>query len=217
MNQYEIFSRNLSKLVERRGINQSEIASRIGVSNAAVSGWMNGTKVPRMDKLNALCNLLGVGTNVLTDENGFEEYDAMDGAELINLKKLNMKKVPLVGSVAAGEPINDAEFPDAFVLSPAECDFAIRVHGDSMEPSYMEGDIVYVKSVPVLPYDGAVVVLRIGHGECAEHCIKHAIQTNAGVVIMSDNPAYPAKLITPDQAPTIIGVPVGFTRMYKKS
>jgi SOS-response transcriptional repressor LexA len=47
-----------------------------------------------------------------------------------------------------------------------------------------------------------------------EHCIKHVVQTDAGVVIMSDNPEYPARLIAPDQQPTVLGVPVGYTRIY---
>lgn len=207
MTAHEIFSANLSKIVRRRGITQTEIAQKMGVSTATVSGWMNGTKVPRMNKFNALCEFLGVDISTLTTENGFELYDRQS-------RQAQMKKVPLLGSVAAGEPINDAEFPDTYVYSPVDCDFALRVRGDSMQPTYLEGDVVYCRSCRALPHDGAIVVLSIGVGECVEHCIKHVVQTDAGVVIMSDNPEYPARLIAPDQQPTVLGVPVGYTRIY---
>ncbi len=217
MTSHEIFSDNLSKFVKRRGIAQADIAQHMCVSNATVSGWMNGTKVPRMDKLNKLADYLGTGIEFLMNENGFEAYDKQEQLEMVNVRKLHMKKVPLVGVVAAGEPVNDEEYPETFVMSPMECDFALKVKGNSMEPTYLEGDIVYCKSCSALPYDGAVVVLRVGCGESTEHCIKHVIQTDAGAVIMSDNPAYPAKLLPTDLQPTVLGIPVGYTRMYKKT
>lgn len=217
MTSHEIFSSNLSKFIKRRGITQADIARQMNVSTATVSGWFNGTKVPRMDKLTRLAEYLGAGIEHLMNENGYEAYDKQESTEMVNIRKLHMKKVPLLGSVAAGEPVNDSEFPDTFVMSPMCCDFALRVHGDSMQPSYLDGDIVYCKSCSALPYDGAVVVLRVGTGECTEHCIKHVIQTDAGAVIMSDNPAYPAKLLSTDLEPTVLGIPVGYTRMYEKN
>lgn len=203
----------MRKIRKEKGLTQKEVAEKLGVTVGAYSHYETGKREIDAPTIKALSAILGVSGDELIDT-GFQ-YSQNNN--MLRVSDLHTKKVPLVGSVAAGEPINDAEFPDAFVLSPMDCDYAIKVHGQSMEPTYLDDDIVYVRSASVLPYDGAVVVLRIGNGETAEHCIKHVIQTDAGIVIMSDNPEYPAKFISSDQCPTIIGIPVGFTRMYKKT
>ena len=217
MTSHEIFSSNLSKFIKRRGITQADIARQMNVSTATVSGWFNGTKVPRMDKLTRLAKYLGAGIEHLMNENGYEAYDRQESTEMVNIRKLHMKKVPLLGSVAAGEPICNAEYPGTFILAPMDCDFALRVSGESVCPTYMDGDIVYCKSCQALPHDGAIAVLSTGTGECTEHCIKHVIQADVGVVITSDNPAYPSKLVPAEQHPTILGIPVGFTRTHEKN
>lgn len=213
----EIFSENLSKLLARRGIPQSALAEELGVSNAIVSEWVKGRKIPRMNKLSHICDFLQCDIDHLMKENGIDTLGAQESTEMIDIKKLNMKKVPLLGSVAAGEPICNAEYPGTFILAPMDCDFALRVSGESMCPTYMDGDIVYCKSCQALPHDGAIAVLSIGTGECTEHCIKHVIQADVGVVITSDNPAYPSKLVPAEQHPTILGIPVGFTRTHEKN
>jgi repressor LexA len=186
-----------------RGLTQREFAERLGVSHSTVAMWETAKREPDFESMEAIADLFNV------------PYASIAGGDLSSeSRQAQMKKVPLLGSVAAGEPINDAEFPDTYVYSPVDCDFAIRVKGSSMQPTYLEGDVVYCRSCRALPHDGAIVVLSIGVGECVEHCIKHVVQTDAGVVIMSDNPEYPARLIAPDQQPTVLGIPVGYTRIY---
>lgn len=54
----EIFAKNLTKLIERRGLTQAEVAEAIGVSESAVSLWCSGKTSPRMSKVDKLCKLL---------------------------------------------------------------------------------------------------------------------------------------------------------------
>lgn len=209
----EIFSSNLSQIMKRRGMNQITLAEKLGVSNATISFWMNGQKIPRMDKLNKLADILNIPITVLTDENGFEEYDHELAHGLIRISDLPTKKVPLLGSVAAGEPIMDKEFPGVYAETPMDCDFALRVKGDSMSPTYLPGDIVFIKQYPDLPYNGAVVVISIDD----DASIKHVTLAPSGIVISSDNPMYPTQFISGEKHKLrVLGVPVGYTRMYKK-
>lgn len=214
MTLHEIFSSNLTKLVKRRGITQTELAHKLNVSNATISNWMSGIKVPRMNKANQLADILGVPINILTDENGFEEYDHELAHGLIRISDLHTKKVPILGSVAAGEPITDEEFPGVYAETPIDCDFAVRIKGDSMEPTFLTGDIVFIKQYPELPYNGAVVVISIDD----DASIKHVTLAPSGIVISSDNPAYPAQFISGEEHKLkVLGIPVGFTRMLKRT
>ena len=61
-----IFHANLSRFMDLRHIEQSDIVSRLGVSSATASDWANGKKYPRVDAMQALADLLEVEMSDLT-------------------------------------------------------------------------------------------------------------------------------------------------------
>ena len=65
---YIKFARNLTRLIERRGITQADVAAYMEVTEAAVSTWCNGKKMPRFSKLDKLCVLLQCDKNELFAE-----------------------------------------------------------------------------------------------------------------------------------------------------
>ena len=73
-NAREIFGKNLSELLERTGKSQIDVCSKLNVATGTVSSWVNGQKFPRIDKLQALADYLGVKMSILTEENGLEIY-----------------------------------------------------------------------------------------------------------------------------------------------
>lgn len=50
---------NIQKLISTRGIPQSEIASRVGITEAMLSRYIHGTSMPGIDKVYSLANVLG--------------------------------------------------------------------------------------------------------------------------------------------------------------
>nr|DAS24862.1 MAG TPA: Repressor protein CI [Caudoviricetes sp.] len=56
----EVFSTNLKKMLKERGKTQLELAEFVGVSDASVNNWVNGIKLPRMDKVDKICKFLNV-------------------------------------------------------------------------------------------------------------------------------------------------------------
>ena len=134
--------------------------------------------------------------------------------DVIPISALHQYSVPVLGTMAAGEPTYDKEFPDIYVESPLNADFALRVRGDSMEPTYLNGDLVYVKQFPSLPFGGAIVIVSIDD----DVAIKHLNMTEGGVIVTSDNSAYPPKFYSgTEHEIRILGIPVGYLRMYKKT
>ena len=62
----ERVGRNLNRILYDKKISQSELASVAGVSEAAISKMMNGTKVPSAEKMTIIEKYLGVSHEELT-------------------------------------------------------------------------------------------------------------------------------------------------------
>lgn len=52
--------RNISNLLIERDKTQQELADAIGVSKSTVSTWTHGKRIPRMDKVDAMCKYFNV-------------------------------------------------------------------------------------------------------------------------------------------------------------
>lgn len=63
--EYRFFATQLKKFMDAKHINQSGIAAALNVSTATASDWCNGNKMPRMDKLQKLADILDVDVAVL--------------------------------------------------------------------------------------------------------------------------------------------------------
>ena len=50
----------LKKLIEQKGISQSEFAEAIGVQDAAVSKWLSGIQIPKVELYDAICEYFDV-------------------------------------------------------------------------------------------------------------------------------------------------------------
>lgn len=63
-----IFSKNLRYYLELDGKTQADLCEYMKVSSAAVSDWCNGKKMPRMDKIQAICNWLRIEKSDLLED-----------------------------------------------------------------------------------------------------------------------------------------------------
>ena len=66
--QRQIFAENLRKYLELSDKNQTDLQKYMGVSSSTVSDWIHGTKMPRMDKIQSICNWLGIQKSDLLEE-----------------------------------------------------------------------------------------------------------------------------------------------------
>jgi DNA-binding Xre family transcriptional regulator len=51
--------RNIRKFIIYRGIQQQELSEKIGITEAMLSRYINGTSMPRLDKLHNIASVLG--------------------------------------------------------------------------------------------------------------------------------------------------------------
>lgn len=63
-----VFSANLRKYLAEYGMTQSELAKRLGVVGTTVTNWVRGENSPRMDKLDAMCDIFHCRRSDLLEE-----------------------------------------------------------------------------------------------------------------------------------------------------
>lgn len=230
------FSARLISLRQEKGYSQEQLALKMGVTKQTISNYERDLRSPDRGTIGMLASILdcSVGYLMGTEEEinaqrRLEEiraeslaYGEMKIAALLDKQSLpsnvrpisamHHQRVPMLGSVAAGAPIYDEDV-GVYVDSPVNCDAALTVHGDSMVPTYQDGDIVYIKCRPDVP-EGAVAVVFLDD----EATLKHVYKRPTGLTLWSDNPSYPPMMIEFKDYDTvrIFGAPVGFTRMYRK-
>ena len=64
----ELFSKNLVEQLLAKGETQASMARYMKISSATASDWCNGRKMPRVDKIQSLCNWLGIELSDLLEE-----------------------------------------------------------------------------------------------------------------------------------------------------
>lgn len=75
-----VFSKRLRYYLNKYDMTQSDLAKRLGVGATSVYNWCNGIKSPRMDKVDAMCNIFNCRRFDLMEEkshNQLEEIDPM--------------------------------------------------------------------------------------------------------------------------------------------
>lgn len=63
----------ISHYLELLGMTQLDLAKKMNVSPASVNYWIKGVKMPRMPKIDMICEILGVTRSQLIDEHSSEE------------------------------------------------------------------------------------------------------------------------------------------------
>lgn len=123
----------------------------------------------------------------------------------------DMRTIPLLGSIACGQPILAQENMDGDVLIPSHvsADFALRCKGDSMiNARIFDGDIVYIRQQDTVD-DGQIAAVLIEE----EATLKRVHFFSDRIVLEAANPLFqPIVLWGEDMSQVrIIGKAVAFT------
>lgn len=122
-----------------------------------------------------------------------------------------MKKIPLIGSIACGEPITAEQNIEKMVDVPEyiRCDFSLTCHGDSMvDAGIHDKDVVYIRIQPEVE-NGEIAAVRID----GEATLKRVYYNPGTLTLMPANPAYAPMVYTGSQLEEvhIEGKAVGWT------
>ena len=199
---------------QEQDVTQQELADYIGISKQAVYKYENNivTNIPT-DKVDAIAKRLKVSPAYLM---GWEEQPTPKPTSPAPIppgfeSMPKMKKIPLIGSIACGEPITAEQNIEKMVDVPESirCDFSLTCHGDSMvDAGIHDKDVVYIRTQPEVE-NGEIAAVRID----GEATLKRVYYNPGTLTLMPANPAYAPMVYTGSQLEEvhIEGKVVGWT------
>lgn len=156
----EYFSSNLKYIREKKGLSQSKLAELIGVNQTTIARWEDDNRVPTIDNAVDIANVLKIS---LPDLLGKDlRFDNGTIAKTFS----NSIKIPILGVIKAGTPIEAQQEILDYIDIPEDWThgglkyFGLDIKGDSMEPTYNEGDTVIFKY-------GDIDNVSANHKDCA--------------------------------------------------
>lgn len=141
------FASNLKHLRLQSGMTQEELAKKLDKDYSTIGKWELGQRSPIMTDVIRIAELFNISLEKLIGQSII-----YDNAEPIELGS-NTIKIPVLGKIPAGMPLEAIEntYTVDTIDIPAEWlkgdnhYFALKLEGDSMEPDYLDKDIVIFK------------------------------------------------------------------------
>lgn len=176
---------------EALGIGQTQLAEQIGSSKQNLYKYENGiiTNIPS-EKIEAIAKALYTTPAYLM---GWSEDPTANASPRIpdNIMPMpKMKRIPLIGTIACGQPILAVQNAEEYVSVPehVDADFSLRAKGDSMvNARIFDGDIVYIKEQPMVE-NGEIAAVLVGE----EATLKRVYYTPGSdrITLRACNPTY---------------------------
>lgn len=172
----------IKELRKSSGMSQKQLADRLFVNQTAVSQWERGVTTPGKDTLLNLSNIFHAS------------IDDILGNEI----KSYITKIPVVGTVPAGIPIEAIEdILDYEEITPEMARlgdlFGLRVKGDSMEPRIKEGDVLIIRKQNTADTGDIVIAFVNGDNEAT---VKKFAKHENGISLIPNNHAYEPMFFT---------------------
>lgn len=184
---------NLKKLREQRGFNMKEIAIKLGIPYTTYVGYEKGEREPNSDVLVKIANYYNTSVDFILGVTTTQDIFSIPNINPIP----KTKNVPLLGTIACGEPILAEENIENYVTvdMKANVDFALKCKGDSMiNARIFDGDIVYIHSQPDVE-NGEIAAVLIDN----EATLKKVHKYPNKLVLSPCNPMYDDLVYTEEQ------------------
>lgn len=189
-----------------------KIADRLNVSPADLMGWddtpVQELKIPTSPLVKKITEkavkLTAPRKQKVLD---FTESQLREQSNKVISLEENLFEFKVYEKLSAGTGFsyfNDGNYDTVFYDKDLDHDFASWVFGDSMEPKYMNGEVVLIKETG-FDYDGAVYAVEWD----GQTYIKKVYREKDGLRLVSINNKYKDKFAPFEEDPRIIGKIVG--------
>lgn len=199
-------AKNLAALMRERQIGQTQLSRISGVSQSYIFKLLNAQiKSPSLTTLEKLASALNSTVAQLS-----HSLELPMGTDPV----VGLRKVPLISWIQAGvpTPVSALDDLDTWYLCPvsiSENGFTLKVHGESMEPMFYEGDIVFID--PDVAADPGRIVAAVDDGIAdPEATLKKLVKDGPDYYLKALNPDWPGPKFQPfTETMRIAGVAVG--------
>ena len=194
--------KRIADLRRERGLSQEQLSELTEIHRVLIGKYENGKNDPSIQSLSRIADALGVSTDELlcrTDK-------------LPPFARIRRSAVPVIGEIACGTPITAQENIEGYADLPegATADFALKCKGESMTPTFQNGDLVLIRQQPEVN-DGQIAAVSLDN----EATLKRFYRREDGIMLVADNPNFAPIYIKQEDASNLVvyGLAVGFVRM----
>lgn len=213
------------KLKQKRqelGLEQQELAELIGVSKQAYFKWEKGLSKPTKANIAKLEKVLKVPEGYLSEDEISSLYkqltepnqekaityvrDLVSSQKVISIaeKRSEYRVYEKLSAGVGASVYGDLDYDVVYYNEELPHDFASWVDGNSMEPTYQNGEVALIRETG-FDYDGAVYAVVWD----SQTYIKKVYREEEGLRLVSINKDYPDKFAPFDENPRVIGKIVG--------
>ena len=207
---------------EELGLEQQELAELIGVSKQAYFKWEKGLSKPTKANIAKLEKILKVPTGYLSEDEISFLYkqltepnqekaityvrDLVSSQKVISIaeKRSEYRVYEKLSAGIGASVYGDLDYDVVYYNEELPHDFASWVDGNSMEPTYQNGEVALIRETG-FDYDGAVYAVVWD----SQTYIKKVYREEEGLRLVSINKDYPDKFAPFDENPRVIGKIVG--------
>ncbi|QPA31597.1 helix-turn-helix domain-containing protein [Thermaerobacillus caldiproteolyticus] len=215
------FGKKLKSLRTSMNLTQEGLAKALNTkygtnfNKGMISKWENDKEEPRIDSVRYIADFF----NVSLDEILGLKDNEVNIYEVVENDFSNIVTLPIVGTIAAGQPILAAQNIEGYMpilssfLNRHKEYFYLKVKGDSMNLEFPDGSYVLVERTSEVENGSIAVVLVNGHEATVK---KVSINKNIITLIpMSNDPSYQPQIydITRDEV-KIIGKVIQAVKIY---
>ena len=206
----EIFAKNLQYYMILNKKTRNDVCRDLEIPYSTFTDWYNANIYPRIDKIQLLANYFGIQKSDLVEDKEKLKTDLIGNP---------VSPIPLLGTVKAGYNYLAQENwigtidVETSLVGSGEDYFALKVKGDSMAPTFLEGDIVIIKKQNDCENNEYAVVIINGD----EGTLKKVKKTDDGIILQPLNPAYGPVMYTRDEIEKIPIIIIGVVKQLKRN
>ena len=207
------FGERLRQLRTAKGLSQMDFAKQIKISKSSVNMYERNEREPSLVTLEVIADYFNVDLDYLLGKSDYtNKYDWLSNSAIPNLIPMpEMRKIPLIGSIACGAPVLAEEHIEDYLNIPRQihADFALTCKGDSMiNARIFDGDVVYIRQQDTVENGQIAAVLIDG-----EATLKRVQLFADHISLEPENPQYRPLVYWGEEMNTvrILGKAVAFT------
>lgn len=231
-----VIGENIKRYRLQNGWTQQELGAKIGISKNAIGNYEKGFRSPKKDTMFDLANAFNISiddlfppiqndssSNASQIQSIYDELNPPRQVKVLNYAKMQLNEqenevseaIQLYSydyydhpaSAGTGQYLNDVRVERIELPVDIDADFVIPIKGDSMEPDYHDGDLVFIQTSVDLN-DGVIGVFNYN----GDAYIKQLVIDKEQAYLHSLNPSYKDMPITPETDFRIIGEVVDLYR-----
>lgn len=191
----EIFSKNLQYYMTINNKDRNDVCRDLDFPYTTFTEWYKGNIYPRIDKIEMLANYFGIKKSDLIEERKKDNNFSSSAIVLV------------YGTIPAGIPMEciedvlDTEEIPASMLKGGKQYFGLRIKGNSMSPTYLDGDTIILEKAEDCESGQDAVVMVNGN----DGTFKRVFKNENGIILQPLNPEYQPMVFSNEQ---IINLPI---------